>query len=31
LSGSAEAQPIDIEATVSNSWAEDTVDPLDEY
>jgi hypothetical protein len=31
LSGSAEAQPIDIEATVSGSWAEDTVDPLDEY
>jgi hypothetical protein len=31
LSGSAEAQPIDIEATVNDSWAEDTVDPLDEY
>lgn len=31
LSGSAEAQPIDVEATVSDSWAEDSVDPLDEY
>lgn len=31
LSGSAEAQPIDIEATVTDTWAEDTVDPLDEY
>jgi hypothetical protein len=31
LSGSAEAAPIDIEASVSDSWAEDTVDPLDEY
>jgi hypothetical protein len=31
LSGSAEAQPIDVEATVSDSWSEDTVDPLDEY
>jgi hypothetical protein len=31
LSGSAEAAPIDIEASVSESWAEDTVDPLDEY
>jgi hypothetical protein len=31
LSGSAEAQPIDIEASVTSSWTEDTVDPLDEY
>jgi hypothetical protein len=31
LSGSSEAAPIDIEATVNDSWAEDTVDPLDEY
>jgi hypothetical protein len=35
LSGSADAQPIDIEATEipsgSASWAEDSVDPLDEY
>jgi hypothetical protein len=31
LSGSAEAAPIDIEASVTDSWAEDSVDPLDEY
>jgi hypothetical protein len=31
LSGSAEAAPIDIEASVSDSWEEDSVDPLDEY
>jgi hypothetical protein len=31
LSGSAEQQPIDVEASVSDSWAEDSVDPLDEY
>jgi hypothetical protein len=35
LSGSADAQPIDIEATeipsASASWVEDSVDPLDEY
>jgi hypothetical protein len=35
LSGSADAQPIEIEATeipsISASWAENSVDPLDEY
>jgi hypothetical protein len=31
LSGSADAQPIDIEATVTDSWAEDSEDPLDSY
>jgi hypothetical protein len=31
LSGSAEAQPIDVEASVTSSWEEDIVDPLDEY
>lgn len=31
LNGSAEPQPIDVEASVSGSWAEDSSDPLDEY